>query len=309
MIESRFAHTSWAVRDRKERETCDAFLLDVFAAQTSFEMLMSPDRLGLGLAREESLMVVGETMLLPMAARSDGRDGDADFVAMLDFHARDGMWIGIALRVADLQPIEELCDNAGLRRIYRPGLEHIYFVLDRDQTLGMRLEFIAQDLPNDPRLAPDWDAAWWRDRHPLGIEGAQSVGLSVADLDDARSLFASFGWREIARRHLADEPADCAIFQVGDILVEAMCPTTADSALARHLREIQGQYCLTFKVKCRRSAADFLRAKGLTLIEQADGRLLIDPAHAFGRRIYFAEDNFPGDARFARPSTATGSML
>jgi catechol 2,3-dioxygenase-like lactoylglutathione lyase family enzyme len=303
MIDMLFAHTAWAVQDRQEREACDAFLLDVFAAQTGFEILMSPDRQGLGLAREESLMVVGDTMLLPIAARSDGEGADADFVEMLTRHARDTMWIGIALRVKELKPVEQLFARLGLRCIYRPGMEHIYFVSDRDETLGMRFEILAQDLPNDPRLRPDWNPSWWRDYHPLGIEGSQSVGLSVASLDEARRFFCELGFPEVAQRYLKDEPADCAIFQVGEILVEAMCPTTVDSPLAHHLCDVQGQYCLTFKVKSLAAAANYLRGKGLTLLGDIDRRFLIDPAQAFSRRIYFTQEDIPGDPR------ATGTAV
>jgi hypothetical protein len=185
-------------------------------------------------------------------------------------------------------------------------MEHIYFVSDRDQTLGMRFEILAQDLPNDPRLRPDWDPTWWRDHHPLGIEGSQSVGLSVGSLDEARRLFGGLGFREVAQRSLEDEPADCAIFQVGEILVEAMHPTTENSALAQHLRDVQGQYCLTFKVKSLAAAADYLRGKGLTLLGDLRRRILIDPAQAFSRRFYFTQEDIPGDPRRARTAVFAG---
>ena len=82
-------------------------------------------------------------------------------------------------------------------------MEKHYFLIGRGQALGVRIEVMVQDLPNDPRLDPYWTAAWWRDSHPLGIEGLQSIGISVPSLAEARELFAAkLGRPEIGARTL-----------------------------------------------------------------------------------------------------------
>src|SRR5579871_5361021 len=102
MIDLRLAHISWSIAGRDARKACDAFLLDVFGGQTAFEMQMSPDILGKGLGREETLIVVGDTMLISIAGWPGGIGADKPVEDMLAFHARDGMWIGVALHVQDL---------------------------------------------------------------------------------------------------------------------------------------------------------------------------------------------------------------
>ena len=298
MVDLKLIHVAWALSGSKARRACDEFLLDVFGAQTGYEILMSPERVGTGTAREESLLVVGNTMLIPIAPMENAAGSDETIAKMLEFHARYGMWIGIAVRVDDLAAADRWCRSLGFECKYQPGMQDIYFVLDRNATLGMRIEFLGIDLPNDPRIPPDWDATWWRDHHPLGIEGLQSVGVSVESLDKASETFAGkFGFREIGCRRLEDEPADCASFLIGDCIVEAMCSTRPDTDLARHARDIQGVYCVTFKVKSLKAAADYLNGKGLRLLGDLNHRFMIDPDQAFSRRIYFSGERVPGDPR------------
>jgi hypothetical protein len=101
----------------------------------------------------------------------------------------------------------------------------------------------------------------------------------------------------VSRRRLLDEPADCASFFVGGVLVEAMCPTSVNCALAQHQRDIQGIYCLSFKVKSAQAAAHYLRGKGLQLVGDPDERFMIDPGQAFSRRIHFTQHDIAGDPR------------
>jgi hypothetical protein len=300
MMDMKLLHVNWAMADNGERRACDQFLLDVFGAQTVHEMLMSKEREGVGYGREESLLVVSDTMLIPISPTPNPKAGDESIAGMLKFHAREGMWIGIALQVKDLAEAGRWTESLGLKGLYRAPWEHIYFVLDRNETLGMRFEFICIDLDGDPRIEPDFDQNWWRDHHPLGIERLQSIGVSVDSLDRARSVLSGkFGFKEVTRREMPGEAATCAGFMVGTAFVEAMQATDPASALAAHARDIQGIYCLTYKVKSLGAAADYLRSKGFSLVGEAGRRLMIDPAQAYGRRIYFSEDNIAGDPRLA----------
>jgi len=307
-VRLQLAHLNWSIAGNSRRKACDKFLLDVFGAQTGAEILMTPDNVGTGIAREESLLVIGDTMLVPIAAYRGGSEGDDPAVtALLERHAVDGQWIGIALFPDDLQAVARWCRDLGFEPIYRPGLEHVYFVLDRDKTLGMRFEFV-KALPNDPRFAPDWDAGWWKDAHPLGIERLQTIGLGVTDLKQARDLLTGkFGFPEVATRKRPDEPADCVDFHVGGVLVEAMQPTDSSSALAAHVRDVGGIYGITFKVKSLSAAAAHLRGQGLRLIGDTKTRFLIDPQQAFTRRIYFEERVLDGDPRGDRSAMRWGS--
>ena len=295
MVSLPLFHIAWALGSNEERHACDDFFLDVFAAQTGYEVSISPDTADSGTDREESLMVVGNTMLIPIAPLGDGLKVGSSVGDMLRAHDKPGMWIGICVKVADIKAADKWVTSMGFHPWFRPGFEHIYFVLPRDETLGMRIEFLQVSLPNDPRPKPGWDANWWRDHHPLGIEGLQSVGVSVDNLQQARDLFeGKFGWPEIARRSLPDEQANCASFFVGDVVIEAMEPIGADSPVARHRRDCQGMYCLTFKVRSAEAAANYLRGKGYRLIGDVGKRFAIDPDQAFSRLLYFTEEQVPG---------------
>lgn len=297
MMDCHLLHVNWAVSDNVRRRDCDRFFLDVFAAQTGHEMLYTRDAEESGADREESLMVVSDIMLIPIAPFGKGLSSTSEIGKMLQFHAKPGMWIGIALEVDDIYAADAWMRRIGFEPRYRPGAQDKYFVLNRDETLGLRLEFITAGVPSDPREDPRFDLGWWRDEHPLGIEGLQSVGVSVDRLDQAHDLYVGrFGWKELSRRSLATDRAICASFLVGDTIIEAMQPTEGDSALARHRRDIQGLYCLTFKVKSAKAAAAHLRQSGFHLVGD-ERRFAIDPSQAFDRLIYFTEDLIENDPR------------
>ena len=299
VIEFPLAHIGFAVAQESTRKAWDAFVRDVFAAETMYEVLTTPETEALGLDRHQTLLVIGDTVLIAAAPAGKGLGLESFIGDMLRSAAQPGRWIGIALAVADLDAARAWVRARGFEPKSYAGMEHRYFLVDRDAALGVRLEFLYGDLRDDQRLKPDWDPNWWRDSHPLGIEGLQSIGVSTLSLDTARETFAGiFGWPEIATRSLAEDDADCASFLVGDSVIEAMQPRSANTALARHARDIRGIYCLTFQVRSAASAADYLRAKGYALVGDPGRRFAINPDHAFGRLIYFTDQPLEGRPAF-----------
>jgi catechol 2,3-dioxygenase-like lactoylglutathione lyase family enzyme len=295
MVALPLAHISWAVADNATRKACDAFFLDALGAETAFEMLMTPEMAKAGFDREERLMVIGDTMLIPIAPAGPGEDPNSSTGNMLRRNAGPNRWLGVALRVADLPSTDAWFRAKGFTLHYDPGMESHYFLIGRGQALGVRLELMVGELPNDPRLKADWRPERWRDDHPLGIEGLQSIGVSVPDLDSARVLFEErLEWPEIGARRLGSDDADCASFLMGDTVIEAMRPTSGDGPLARHVQDVKGIYCLTFKVRSADAAANYLREKGLEVIGDVRNRFAIAPEQAFERLIYFTEQDVPG---------------
>lgn len=289
------AHVSWAVADNEERKACDAFFLDVFGAHTAYEMLMTPEAEVMGLDREERLMMIGDTMVIPIAAAGRGLSPDSPTGEMLRRSAAPMRWLGVALKVADLPTADAWFRARGFKLHYDHGMEAHYFLIGRGQLMGLRMEVLAQDLPGDPRQDPTWSPAHWRDEHPLGIEGLQAIGLSAPSQDEARALFAGrLEWPEIGTRHLQADNADCMAFDMGDVVLEAMQPREPGSPLDRHARELKGIYCLTFKVRSAAASADYLRGKGLELIGDVADRFAVRPEQAFGRLIYFSEQPISG---------------
>ena len=295
MVAMPLAHVSWAIADNADRKACDAFFIDLFGAQTAHEMLETPEVAHLRFDREERLMMVGDTMLIPIAPGGRGLEPDSPTGEMLRRNAGFNRWLGVALRVPDVEAAARWMAARGFSLHFDPGMEKIYFLVGRGQVMGMRLELLCQDLPGDPRNDPAWTPAWWRDEHPLGIEGLQAIGLSAPSLDEARALFAErLDWPELGQRHLAADDADCLAFHMGDTVLEAMVPRDADSPLARHLAGTKGIYCLTFKVRDAPAAAAYLRGKGLDLVGDLADRFAIRPDQAHGRLIRFTQNPVPG---------------
>lgn len=295
MVAMPLAHLSWAIADNALRPACDAFFLDVFGAETAYEMLVTPEAAALGLDREERLMLVGDTMLVPIAPAGAGATPGSPVGEMLRRSAAPHRWLGVALKVADLPAADAWMRARGFALHYDPGMEKHYFLIARHQLLGMRMEVLAQDLPNDPRQRPGWNPMRWRDDHPLGIEGLQSIGLSAPSLEEAREVFAGrLDWPEIGRRELPGDEADCAAFAMGDTVLEAMAGRGEDTPVSRHARAVKGIYCLTFKVRSAEAAAAYLQGKGLALVGDIAGRFAIRPDQACDRLIYFTESEVPG---------------
>jgi hypothetical protein len=290
-------HVEWTTPETETRRAGDRFFTDVFAAQTGLEMLWTPDLTNNGQDREESLMVIGDTMLVPMAPIGRGHEPESVVGQMCREFARPFRWMGMALHTSDIEVAAEWFEKQGLTRYYRPS-ETRYFLSDPEQTMNMRMEFLDFRLPNDPRLRPDFSADWWRDVHPLGIERLQSVGVATKDLAEARRFFTEiFPWEEISSRVIDQEAADAAAFLVGKVVVEAMAPRGPDTPLAEHAHRYGGVYCLSFKTRDPATAFRYLRDLGLDVKGDPDRRFWIDPTQAHGRRIVFSAETLAGDPR------------
>ncbi len=297
LIESKpefsLAHISWALPDNDTRKACDSFFRNIFGARTAFELLLTPELEALGIDREETLLLVGNTMLISIAPVGPGTSPESAIGKLLRSADRPGMWLGFALAVADLEATQTWVIERGCKPTVPPGAEGRCFLLDRSDALGVKLEFLTGELPNDLRCAPDWQPEWWRDSHPLGIKGLQSIGVSATSISEARRVFTDkFGWSEIGKRHLEAERADCVRFNLGDAIIEVMVPLDEESPLAHHARDIQGIYCLTFQVQSAEAAATYLREQGFDLIGDASSRFAIEPLQAFGRLMYFTDLSF-----------------
>ena len=103
MVAMPLAHVSWAIADNADRKACDAWFIDLFGAQTAHEMLETPDVAHLRFDREERLMLIGDTMLIPIAPGGRGLDPDSPTGEMLRRNAGFNRWLGLALRVPDVE--------------------------------------------------------------------------------------------------------------------------------------------------------------------------------------------------------------
>lgn len=282
-------HVSWALADNALRGRCDAFFREVFGAVPVYEILVTPETEQLGLDREETLLLIGDAMVIPIAPAGRGAQEGNPLGDMLRRTAGPMRWIGLALKAADLAQADAWFAARGFRRHYDPGMESHYFLVPRGQALGVRLEIVRQAMPGDPRGQAGWSPPR---SHPLGIEGLQAVGVSTRSLAEARALFADkLEWPELGERVTAE--GRVASFAIGDTVIEAIAGAEG-SPVAAHARDVKGVYHLVFKVSDAESAAAWLRGLGLPLIGDVANRFAIHPDHAHGRLIWLTAVTPPG---------------
>jgi hypothetical protein len=294
-------HISFAVADETSRLAWDNLVRRIFAPETLYEVLASAETERLKLDRHQTLLAIGNTVIYAAAPAGPGLHSDSLIGTTLRSLAESNSWVGIAVGVANLDEARRWVRERGWTPVSYPLLDDRYFLVDRAETLGMRLEFLAGALSNDPRLRPDWDPAWWSNHHPLGLIGLQSIGVSAKSLATARAVFGEkLGWPEIATRQT--DKVRCASFLVGDAIVEALEPIDDDSELADHARKIGGIWSLTFQVRSAIQAAEYFASHGLTLIGEPRSYFALDPAQTSGRRICFTDVEVSGYPKLPIPA-------
>ena len=164
-----------------------------------------------------------------------------------------------------------------------------------------QLELHARDatLPgNDPRFEPGWSPAYWRDEHPLGIEGPSHITTVVTELGPARSLYEDvLGGRVIHEE--ADAEVERAYVLVGeDTVVDLAHPLRPGSMLGRDLAA-HGElpHAMTWKVRDLEAAERHVEKAGVGISSRGGDTLTLDPADTFGAILAFTDRSIPGDPR------------
>ncbi len=211
-------HMTHVAADVKTRLALEAWYLDVFGAQTYFEARPIE-----GLDRDETLILIGELCLIPQCSTNlDSEQGKlrASFA---------GRFAQMAIKIPDTESTEAHFRQHGLNPIcLHPAYKKIFFMTDPKETLDIRYELCAVEMPNDMRLRPEWSANWWRDSHPLGIENLASIATATGDLAKATKFYKEvFGWQHLGQREIPEEGATAAGFKLGSkrpFVIEVLAP-------------------------------------------------------------------------------------
>ena len=144
----------------------------------------------------------------------------------------------------------------------------------------------------DPRLQPGWTTDYWRDRHPLGIEGASHITVLFRNLEDSRLVYEKALGAEVIHHGQIPGRKRSLYFAVGeDTVVEAAQPLSSTTQEGKDLaRAGEGIFSVTFKTSNLERAADYLRSKAQEFREDGDS-LVLDSDQAFGMTIGFTESN------------------
>lgn len=257
--------------------------------------------------RWATLGLIGDFMMETIEASSDPADAG---MPLSRFHARFGQHLHSLSWYVDEAELRTLFRRlrAGGIRVARPGgglfssedeVGVTLFTHPKD-THG-QLEFQAFDerwSTYDPRFVPGWSDDFWRREHPLGIDGPSHLTTVVADLDQAREVYAdALGGRVLHEE--ATEDARSVFVLVGtDTVVELARPRHADSAPGRDLA-VNGElpHAMTWRVVDLDATERHLEKVGVGVRERAGDTLTVDPADAFGAVLSFTTRTIPGDPR------------
>jgi catechol 2,3-dioxygenase-like lactoylglutathione lyase family enzyme len=254
--------------------------------------------------RDASLLTIGEVVMEPLSL---AKVPDAEKSPIGKFKARFGQrFHSIAWYVEDVADLAAQFDrhqvkmfNLVGRPVKMPVKPGTAIWTQPRQTHGL-LEFA--EIPrftNDARLQPGWSPAFWRERHPLGIERASHITVLVRDLAPA-----VFFYRDVLRGRLIHEEqrtgeAKSAFVSVGeDTIVELRQPLSTTSAEGRDLEQNGDSiYAVTFKTINLARAAEFLSSKGQRIESQTGDSLILAQENTFGMVVGFTERAIPNDPR------------
>ena len=152
----------------------------------------------------------------------------------------------------------------------------------------------------DPRRAPSWNAAYWRDFHPLGIRHPSHVTVVVRDHRAAAKRYVDALGSEV----LPDQPARTAgarstFVTVGpEAVIELAEPQDGDCPLAADLDRVGESICgVTFRVGDVAAARASIERNGGEVVPTVDGTVAFPRAVTFGSDYAFTDRPLDGDPR------------
>jgi catechol 2,3-dioxygenase-like lactoylglutathione lyase family enzyme len=278
---------------------CDRWYDEVFAACRYYRGYMR------AAMRNASVLAVGDT---PLEAIQTAPVPGAENSAIGKFHARYGQHFhSIAWYVESIEDCFNHLSRHNIRQVDmvgRPakgpfGKRNIAVWTHPKDTHGA-IEFAqVEDFSIDVRLHPSWSAAFWRDRHPLGIERASHITVVVRDLDKAKAFYRDvLGGKPLHEEQTAGHKKSAYIAVGEDTVVELAQPLSPQTPEARDLEHAgEGLYAVTFKTKDLTRAAEFLQSKKQRIETHSADTLVLNRNDTFGIGIAFTERRIPNDPR------------
>ena len=253
--------------------------------------------------RVASLIAIGDVIMEPM---SPANVPNLRNQSVKRFHERFGQHLhSIAFYVDDVPAISEHLAAQKLRtwdvmgRPVMPPNEKFAVWTHPKETHG-QLEFaVVESNTIDPRLQPAWSNQFWRERHPLGIEGASHITVVVGDLASAKRFYCEIlGAKPIHEEEIVGRKRSAYVAVGEDTVVELAQPLSATGPEGQDLeRNGEGIHALTFKTRNLARAAEFLKSKQLRPEPDATASITLGPEQAFGMVIGFTERRLPNDPR------------
>jgi hypothetical protein len=289
-------------------ERLHAWYHDVFAVQGGWH---GPDHYAPSEKRYADLLTVVDTVVEPMAPAKDVEGWEQMPVGRFEtkFGSR---WHSIAWFVSDIFALyDALKDNdvrffagGGVSVAERPTRSIPLYTHPKD-TMG-QLEFIERRIlegrpsGDDPRFQPGYDARWWVDNHPLGLERLGWITTVTGDVAAAKRIYGDvLGGRQIHEAESTLTDTQGVFLAMGDhTVLELATPLSKDSlAGADHAKYGDILHAVTWKVVDLDRAESYLGSKGIRTLDRDGSTLIADPATTFGAVMRFTTADVPGDPR------------
>jgi 4-hydroxyphenylpyruvate dioxygenase-like putative hemolysin len=253
--------------------------------------------------RVASLLVIGEVLMEPM---TPARVANLQNQSVKRFHDRFGQHFhSIAWYAEDIPNLSTRLAEQKLRlwdvggRPVTPPNQRFAIWTHPKETHG-QLEFaVVMPFTNDPRLQPAWSNDFWRERHPLGIQGASHITFVVADLEKAKHFYCEvLGAKQFVEVETPGRKKSAFIAIGTDSVVELAMPLASNTREAEDLEKNgEGVHALTFKTRDLSMATDFLKSKGMRPQPDGADSVVLDRDQAFGMVIGFTREALPNDPR------------
>jgi len=255
--------------------------------------------------RNASVLAIGDC---PLEAIQTAPVPGAENSAIGKFHARFGQHFhSIAWYVESIEDTFNQLTRNNIRQVDMVGRaakgpfgkRNIALWTHPKDTHGA-IEFAqVEDFSIDVRLHPFWSSAFWRDRHPLGIERASHITVVVRDLIKGKTFYQdALGGKLLHEEETAGQKKSAFLAVGEDTVVELAQPLSANSSEARDIEHAgEGLYSVTFKTKDLDRAAQFLQSKKQRIESRGADSLFINREDSFGIGVGFTQRRIPNDPR------------
>lgn len=184
-------------------------------------------------------------------------------------HTRYGPhFIGVEFQIEDLAVARETCASRGIRVARELGIDVAFHSHPAD-CHGVSLEFYEGYFhDNNERLqSPMKSATWWRDEHPLGLDGLRAITVAVTDLATGRSDFqALFASEVVYEQARPADGANAVGLHIGDTVLEVVAPS-GDGPVHQHLlAHGEGIRSTVFGVRDIDQTHRYFAERGVTLV-------------------------------------------
>jgi catechol 2,3-dioxygenase-like lactoylglutathione lyase family enzyme len=227
-----------------------------------------------------ALLVVGDVVMMPMQP-APGASTDR-------FKTRFGPRLhSLALYVDEPVPLIDHLRGQGYRLTGSAGTEldnpqDEIWTQPRETPMVFEL-FQPRESMDDPRINdPAWSPAFWRDEHPLRLQGGMYTCVT-ADAEKATAFLVDTFFGSVVRSAITPYGTDSTFVRLSDeVTIEVAQPVDSDSDAARDLDVGGNFHAVTFRVADLDRATAHFESQGVAAKLVAPGHVVLDRADTFG---------------------------